>query len=98
MSRKELEKTLDDAKNLLSVVASLINTVEDDEFIHHATEAIYKISGGIPVDQKCVTTVKIQFKTSGLSAECGPIINEVVDKEFSENSKLFLSAAEKRFA
>lgn len=96
MGCKELETTLSDAKNLISVVATLINTIEDDEFIHHATEAIYKISGGVSDEEKCVSSVKIQFKTSGLSSDCGPIISEVLDKECSENSKLFLMAAEKR--
>jgi hypothetical protein len=94
---KELEKTLNDAKTLLSAVADLINTIEDDEFIHHATEAIFKISGGVSVEQKSVSSIKIQFKTSGISADCGPIISEVLDKEESENSKLFLTAAEKRY-
>jgi hypothetical protein len=96
MGCKELEITLQDARHLATTLSELIISLNDEDFIHHASEAIYKISGGVSVYHKRASVVKIQFKTSGLSVDNQALISEVTDPELSANSNYLLSAAEKR--
>lgn len=60
MGCKEMEKTVHDAQELLDTVSDLIVTIDDGEFIHHATEAIYKICGGVSNNQTGPNLVNFQ--------------------------------------
>lgn len=98
MGIKELESTLDNARNLLTTLSNLILNIHDEELVHHACDAIYKASGGMAASLKGESgVVKIQFKSSGLAEDSGPFINQVMDYESSGNSRLLLQAAEQRF-
>lgn len=91
---KDLDKTLNDTSKLLSVLGDIMTVITDEEFIHHNTAAIYRLSGGVDVSSFENNSVKIQFRSSILTSESSAIINQIQDFD-SSNSQFLSTAAEK---